>query len=62
MPPMGAPKAEVTPAAAPQATKSRFSRSLRKSLNLEKEVSTPQNLVRPWEMPAATTAPEWTCR
>lgn len=49
MPPIGAPKADVTPAAAPQATKSRFSRSLRKSENLEKDVSTPQNLVRPWE-------------
>jgi hypothetical protein len=29
-PPIGAPNAEATPAAAPQATKSRFSRSLRK--------------------------------
>lgn len=57
---MGLPKALQTPVAAPQATKSRFSRSLRKSLNLEKLVSTPKKRVLPWEAPAATTAPECT--
>mmetsp|Transcript_19878 Transcript_19878/g.30501 ORF Transcript_19878/g.30501 Transcript_19878/m.30501 type:complete len:221 (-) Transcript_19878:705-1367(-) len=59
-PPMGALKAEQTPAAAPQATKSRFSRSLRKSLYLLNDVSTPQHLVLPCEIPDATTAPECT--
>ena len=52
---MGAPKAELIPAAAPQATKSRFSRIITpKSENLLKLVSVPNMLVRPCEMDAAT--------
>lgn len=45
--PMGAPKAAATPAAAPHATKSRFSRSFRKSWNLENDVSNPSTFDLP---------------
>jgi len=34
-----------------------FSRSFLKSCIREKDVSTPQSVLRPWETPAATTAP-----
>jgi len=58
-PPIGAPKAAATPAAAPQDTKSRFSLSFRKSCTLLKEASKPI----PWEPPcdtaAATPDPIW---
>jgi hypothetical protein len=56
-PAMGAPKAAATPAAAPQATKSRFSWSLRKSWILVADVSTPQVVVRPCARPAAKPPP-----
>ena len=48
-PPMGAPKAAATPAAAPHATKSRFSWSLRKGRNLLQVVSRPQEELLPCE-------------
>ena len=43
----------VTPAAAPHATKSRFSWSLRKGWNLVQEVSKPMEVDLPCESPAA---------
>lgn len=46
-PAIGAPNAAATPAAAPQATKSRFSWSLRKSWTLVQDVSKPSVEVLP---------------
>ena len=57
---MGDPKAEHTPDAAPHATKSRFSLSLRNASTTVKDVSSPPHVLRPWEMDAATTAPQCT--
>ena len=47
-PPIGAPKAAATPAAAPHATKSRFSASFLNSWNLLNVVSIPQRKVCPY--------------
>lgn len=44
---MGAEKPTATPAATPQATKSRFSMSLRNQENLEKAVETPKDVDLP---------------
>ena len=56
-PPMGAPKAAATPAAAPAETKSRLSWSLRKRLS--HIVRQPHVLDEPCDSPAATIAPAW---
>jgi hypothetical protein len=57
-PPMGAPNAAATPAAAPQATKSRFSGSVRNSRTRVSPV-TPKSPRVPWANDAPMTAPEW---
>mmetsp|Transcript_6786 Transcript_6786/g.16927 ORF Transcript_6786/g.16927 Transcript_6786/m.16927 type:complete len:236 (-) Transcript_6786:501-1208(-) len=56
-PPIGAPNAAATPAAAPADTKSRLSWSLRK--RLRQAVRQPQLLDEPCERPAATIEPAW---
>ena len=57
-PPTGALNAAATPAAAPNVTKSRFIRSLRRSWNFVHEISVPKRKVFPCDKAAPTTDPQ----